>query len=75
MTILYTRTAMRNDGYYPETFISCPYCSNMTTFYSVSPKMCKHCNNLFPDVRQMNLIVGHRLSWYKGGKNDKNISE
>lgn len=74
MTVLYTRTAVRNDGYYPETLVYCPYCNNMKSFYSISPAICSHCNNSLPDVRQMNLIMEYRLLWYKGEKDDKNIS-
>lgn len=63
------RIVYPKDNTFPETFVYCSKCSNKTLFYSVSPRKCTHCSNIFPDIRALKLSSDYRVDWHKDLKN------
>lgn len=51
-------------GYFPETIFVCEECNNVSTFYSIPPKICAKCNLLLPDLRQIKSNLQTRKNYH-----------
>lgn len=56
----------RNIGidYFPETMYVCQECGEVSTFFSISPKKCRKCKLLLPDLRQLKVSLQSRKNYY-----------